>query len=122
MKKRKKPLINSVRSCRLRKNLCDFLGGRSGTVGGRYAVGERGRRFSSSSSSFVPEDSFVLGALWFEDFLEILLLDVRSPLSSVLSGSLLLTPRYSSLKKERDDKKEVLDILKLRVAYVLQVH
>jgi hypothetical protein len=70
---------------------------------------------SSSLPSLVPEDSFVLGALWFKGFLEILLLDVRSPLSSVLSGSLLLTPRYSSLKK-RDDKKEVSDILKLRVA------
>jgi hypothetical protein len=69
----------------------------------------------SSSSSLVPEDSFVLGALWFKGFLEILLLDVRSPLSSVLSGSLLLSPRYSSLKK-RDDKKEFSDILKLRVA------
>jgi hypothetical protein len=68
-----------------------------------------------SSSSLVPEDSFVLGALWFKGFLEILLLDVRSPLSSVLSGSLLLSPRYSSLKK-RDDKKELSDILKLRVA------
>jgi hypothetical protein len=70
---------------------------------------------SSSLPSLVPEDSFVLGALWFKGFLEILLLDVRSPLSSVLSGSLLLTPRYSSLKK-RDDNKEVSDILKLRVA------
>jgi len=47
MKKRKKPLINSVRSCRLRKNLCEFLGGRSGTVGGRHAGGELGRRFSA---------------------------------------------------------------------------
>jgi hypothetical protein len=40
MEKRKKPFINSIRNCRLRTNLCDFLGGRSGTVGVRYAVGE----------------------------------------------------------------------------------